>query len=127
MIENRNQFYLYDRWFYYLKETDDKICYTSKPNNPQSGIMIEKYKNIKNIEILYLKNKKMISRLSISDITKKNIDIVYKDQEAQTISVHDNIHTNLLVELKTSIIDGRRNIEADKIKFMRSDSLCIFE
>ena len=128
MLENKEQFYLYDRWFYLLKENDEKIEYTSGIKDSLTGIIIEYYKETKEVNILYLQDKVLISKLSITDISSNKMKIHYQDQEAQQIIINNHTYVNLLIEFFTTIENqklGKKKVKINKKKKM--NKICYFE
>ena len=39
MLENKEQFYLFDRWYYLVNEKNDRLSYSSNPDNQQDSII----------------------------------------------------------------------------------------
>lgn len=128
MLENKNKFYLYDRWFYYLKEDENKITYTSLPSNPLNGIILQYNKENKTMNILYFNNKKLLTKINISDISQPQIEATYKEQEPQMIVINNNIYVNLLIGSYTKIDDNRNRETTVNISKKRNlNKLCYCE
>lgn len=132
MLENKNRFYLYDRWFYLLKETEEKLTYTSVVKDSSSGILIEIEKETNDMSILYFEQKVLIAKLDITDTNSKNIKLHYQDQEPQQIIINDNVYVNLLLELYTNIENDKLNSKKMVIinrmrKFDKEKRMCYCE
>ena len=129
MKKQLKRFYMYDRWFEFEKETEDKYIYTSAKRKKGSIIHLEAFKDNKNIDILYLKDKVMIAKLSLENIDTDNIHIHYQEQEPQLITINDNIYVNLILELFTDIEKGR--LVSDKVvkvnKKKKLNKMCYLE
>ena len=108
MKEDRNKFYLYDRWFYIIKEDDEKIYYSSNPKDQLDGITIELEKQTKCMSVLYFEDEELKNKMTVSDITKEDIVLNYKDQEPQEIKINYNLYVNLLLDVTLKIVSGRR-------------------
>ena len=122
MKEDRNKFYLYDRWFYIIKEDDEKIYYSSNPEDQLNGITIELEKQTKCMNILYFEDNELKNKMTVSDITKDEIILNYKDQEPQEIKINNNLYVNLLLDATIKIASGRRTPD-DKIIVTRKRTL----
>lgn len=121
---DKKRFYLYDRWFYLLQETEDKLKYTSVIKETSNGIKIEIDKNTKMVDILYFQSNKLLAKLSVTDITDKNIHFHYEDKEPQEIMINDNIYVNLLVELFADAnIKNNKSNSKEVIKITRKKKL----
>jgi len=115
MDESIKKFYLYDRWFYFQKETEDKIVYKSNSKRKLNGILVEFSKEIDNVDVLYFDNDKLISKLTITNIQKNKTEFHYQDKEPQLIHINDNTYVNLLIELFTNSDDKFLNKKTIKI------------
>ena len=129
MVEKTNRFYLYDRWFNFIKETDDKIVYSSNKKKKGNSINVEIDKETSDMSILYLSDKKMLAKLDITDIDTDSINFHYQEQEPQLITINDNVYVNLILELTTSI--DRTKFISEKIvrvnKKKKLNKMCYLE
>ena len=120
MANYKNNFFLYDRCFYYVKENEKKVSYSTDPSNIDNSIIFEYNKLFNNYYIIYLINGSAYGKL---DIIKNNnsYDLHYKDQQPQNIIINDNIYVNLLLELFVTIKNGvKTNEELVKVTKQRN-------
>ena len=112
MLENKDKFFLYDRWFYFKKEKDSKLTYTSMLNDQNNGLILI-YDSLTNeIEIISLKDDEFMAKLHISDITQKDIRYHYKESTPQNIYIEDDLYVNLLLEAFVETKQGRIDKES---------------
>ena len=104
-MESRNSFYLYDRWFFLVKEQPTKLIYSTIPENVLNGITLELDKEKKNITLLCFENTKMITKITTSSLEDKYMSFKYKEKEAQQIEINDNIYVNLIIEASMKILN----------------------
>lgn len=121
MNNYKNSFFLYDRCFYLLKETDKKVSYTSLPEDASNGITVEIDKESKNVGILYFKSGQVLSKLSITN-DDGIYNIKYTDQEVQNIIINDNLYVNLLLELYVTLENGYKTTN-ELVKVTRKRNL----
>lgn len=130
-MESRNKFYLYDRWFYIVKDTDKEIEYSSIPNNVLNGITLKLDKEKYTLTILCFKKEKMITKITTSSLKDTCIEYKYKEKEPQFITVNNNLYVNLFIEAKVkyesvrsigsgTMIIKRKNI-MNKICYLEPD------
>lgn len=98
MVESKEKFYLYDRWYKRQSETEEKIIYVSIPENISSGIRMEINKKENKITVFSLEEKKVLNRIEISDIKSSNIELHYIDEICHDIELENNTYKNLFIE-----------------------------
>lgn len=99
MAEDKYRFYLCDRWFYLIKETDEILKYASNPNKPTSGIVIEKRKDDSSLQIFYCVKNKVYAKISVSSILEPDIFFHYKDILPHLTTIKDEEYVNLLTDI----------------------------
>lgn len=126
MVENKKRFYLCDRWYYLINETDNKLVYTTNLKNKMDGNLLEISKENHQIQIIYLSKNKAIAKLEINNVDSQNIDFHYIEYECNQIDVNDEIYTNLLIELFASRkkFDSKGNVEILFTKKKKLNKMC---
>lgn len=122
MIENRNQFYLYDRWYYLTNETEDKLSYSSNPEDRRNGNILEVDKTKNKISIIYLSNNKTLGKLEMTQLESLKIKLNYSQYECKELAINDDIYNNLLFELVT-ITNPKHTEEKIEIVFKKKKKL----
>ena len=115
-MESRNKFYLYDRWFYLVKETSGKLIYSSIPSNILNGITIELDKKTYELSVLCFKDGKMVTKVRTSSLKDSKIKYHYKEKEPQQIVVNDNVYVNIFLEA---------NIDYQNVKSIQKGKLIL--
>lgn len=109
MFETKKKFFLYDRWYYLIKNTQDKVVYSSSPETKQEGNLIEIDKNTHDIGIIYFINKKASAKLKITDFDTLNPKFKYSQYECSDLIIDNELYSNLLIELNIETQNGRIN------------------
>ena len=112
MLENRNKFFLHDRWFYFKKEIDGLRTYTTMVDDPKNGLILIYDRESNEVEIVAIKDEEFIAKLYISDITKSEISFHYKENTPQNIYIEDDLYVNLLLEAFVETKHGRIDKES---------------
>lgn len=100
MVENKKKAFLCNRWFYLVKETEDKLFYSTNKNQKQvvgKTVNLEIKKETNEMTIIYLQKQKTFG------VTSYPIQLHYLQLECENMIVNDNTYTNLLIELSASI------------------------
>lgn len=103
MVENRNKFYLHDRWFELENDKNGILIYVSIPKTASNMVKLELNTQTNELTLFYLKNKKVISKIIITDITQKDIELHYSDEVCELLEIGDNKYDNLAIEMFTNI------------------------
>ena len=122
MAEDKNRIYLCDRWFYLIKETDTILKYASNPIKPTQGIILEKRKDDNSLQIFYYVKNKLFNKISVSDITEKEIFFHYKDLVPHLTNINGEEYVNLLADIFSHLKYGNR-AESDKIYIKKKKNL----
>ena len=122
MAENKYKFYLCDRWFYLIKETDTLLKYASNPSKPTSGIIVEKNKEDNSLQIFYYIKGKLYSKISVSNILERDIYLHYKDLIPHYTVINGEEYVNLLVDIFSHIKYGNK-VENDQIYVRKKKNL----
>lgn len=126
MLEKQRKFYLYDRWFYFKKEKEDKITYQSSAKKKTNYIEIVIDKNTNDTDILYIADNKLIAKLEITEFNSNNIRFHYQEQEPQYVEINDELYANLLIELFTSSNEKLFNKKTVKITKKRKKNDIVY-
>lgn len=120
MVKNQNKFYLYDRWFQYQKQNEEKYIYISTPKNETSYAIIEINKNTNEMFVYYYENNKLIERFETSDINQSSIDIHYIQEVCYIMEIEKHRYNNISIELFTNI--NNDDVPHDyQIKFLKQN------
>ena len=122
MAEDKYKFYLCDRWFYLIKETDEVLKYSSTPNKPTSGITVEKSKADSSLQIFYYIKGKLYSKISVSSTLEPEIFFHYKDIIPHYTVINDEEYVNLLADIFSYIKYGNK-VQEDQIYVRKKKNL----
>lgn len=98
MVEKKKRFYLYDRWFEFQTETEEKMVYISIPRAYLNmKIEIDKVEN--KITVFSYEGKKLLNRIEICNLESPNVQLHYAEEKCQEIEFGGTKYNNLLMEL----------------------------
>lgn len=128
MGELKEKIYFADRWYYLSKSDGDIATYSSKINDKNNNTILEVDTNTKSLNLIFIKNKKTMGKLSISDITKQPISYNYEQFIPETIEVDNNLYTNLLTDFSV-VVDNCRVVESSIIfhRMKKMNKMCYCE
>lgn len=120
MVETQKKFYLYDRWYECQGEKNGKLIYFSIPKNASKRIKIELNSKTNEMTLFYFKDKKVIRKIMVTDITQRDIKLHYSDEVCDLLEIGDNKYDNLAVEVFASIKDDSTSHDY-QIMFTKKD------
>lgn len=108
MVENKEKFFLYDRWFYLIEEREDIVLYSSKRDILQGATTLVFDKKTNEIKIKYSLDNKKVGELVISDISSDIVNCKYTPNNLEPIHINGNEYLQLKQELFASYKKGER-------------------
>ena len=119
-MESRERIFLCGRWFFLIKETEDKLTYSTSHKNQSNNMLLEEEQNVLEkhmllqvnketleLNILCFEDDKMITKITINDLDKNTVLFHYKEKEPQLIKINNNIYANLILEANLAYKDLR--------------------
>lgn len=129
MVENKKRIFLYDKWYYLINETEDKLSYSTKPKNKLDGDLLEFNKKTHEVQIIYFSNGKTLGKLEISSIDNPDMTFHYTQYECHDLIIDKELYTNLLMELFMKSEKGNidRNPQVIFTKKKKLNKMCYRE
>lgn len=122
MVENRNQFYLYDRWYYLINETENKLIYSSNIDSKTDCNKLEIDKENNKINIIYISDNKTLGKLEINYNNPTQIKFHYSQYECYEMKINEEIYENIIYELYATR-SRKETPEKTEIKFTKKKKL----